>query len=37
MIGGVGGIVSGGGVPAGGNGLAGELEWDRPLDRADDA
>ncbi len=34
MIGGVGGVVAGGGVPAGGDGLAGELEWDSPLDGA---
>ena len=31
MIFGVGGVVPGGGVPAGGDGLAGELERDGPL------
>jgi hypothetical protein len=30
----VGGVVAGGGVPAGGDGLAGELERDGPFDRA---
>ena len=30
----VGGVVAGGGVPADGDGLAGELERDGPLDRA---
>ena len=28
----IGGVVAGGGVPAGGDGLAGELEGDGPLD-----
>jgi len=30
----VGGVVAGGGIPAGGDGLAGELEWDGALDGA---
>src|SRR6266568_2875992 len=30
----VGGVVTSGGVPADGDGLAGDLEWDGPLDRA---
>ena len=34
MIFGVGGVVPGGGVPAGGDGLAGELERDGALDGA---
>jgi hypothetical protein len=34
VIFGVGGVVPGGGVPAGGDGLAGELERDGPLDGA---
>ena len=34
MIGYAGGVVPGGGVPAGGDGLAGELEWDGTLDGA---
>ena len=34
MFGDVGGVVAGGGVPAGGDGLAGELERDGPLDGA---
>ena len=34
MIADVGGVVPGGGVPAGGDGLAGELKWDGALDAA---
>ena len=34
MVGHVGGVIAGGGVPAGGDGLAGELERDGPLDGA---
>src|SRR6266481_8870049 len=37
VFGHVGGVVAGGGVPAGGDGLAGELERDGPLDGAGDA
>jgi len=34
VISGVGGVVPGRSVPAGGDGLAGEGEWDGPLDGA---
>ena len=34
VAGDVGGVVAGGGIPAGGDGLAGELKRDGPLDRA---